>query len=250
MTKARFLRASSVEQLRADIPKNLEKYRKGDFSDLAVDQSYWFEFPVEVDEAKLSAISVGADGSLNEVANCTLAYDALSELSPYLARDERLWVYLSHTVLLAYTRARWPIPENDADAVKHIHKHFFARDKRQVERDNTISRLWWMGQLCARVGDVDREKALEAFLYRSDVRANLVERPTTSQSIEIFGAIIRRLVASYASSKTLFERRTFRDLMIELNSVGGYRLLECLSRVQIESIIDGIIKNRLKLASL
>lgn len=51
---------------------------------------------------------------------------AMGGMSHYLARDERIWVYLTHTTLLSYARTRWPIPEDNEKAVKHIKSHFFA----------------------------------------------------------------------------------------------------------------------------
>lgn len=89
-----------------------------------------------------------------------------------------------------------------------------------------------------------------ALLFRSDVRANLVERPTVSQSVNLFGGIVRRLARSFGGKQSLFERRAFRQLMMEINSVGGYRLLDCLPEAEIEQLLDTIIGERLRLTEL
>jgi hypothetical protein len=248
--KARLLKANALEQLRASIEGNLEAYRDNGFGYLESDPSFWFEHGIEVDLEPLKALKSPSGGSFYEVENCEILYTTLKELSPYDARDERFWTYLSHTVLLDHARRRWPIPASDAEAVGHIAKHWFARDKRQVERDQVGSRLWWMGHLCSRVDDVDPDLALRAFLFRSDVRANLVERPTVSQSVNLFGAIIRRLARSFTGKQTLFERQAFRRLMMEINSAGGYRLLDCLPSAELEQLLDTIVQERLKLVDL
>lgn len=248
--KARLLKAAALNQLRASISANLERYRSGTFDYLEADPSFWFEHGVEVHFDALRALKAPSGSSFYEVENCEVVYDALKGLSPYDARDERFWVYLSHTALLDHGRRRWPIPADDADAIAHIAKHWFARDKRQVERDNVGSRLWWMGHLCARVDNVDPDLALRAFLFRSDVRASLVERPTVSQSINLFGAIIKRLAQSFSGKQALFERQAFRRLMMEINSAGGYRLLDCLPNPEVEKLLDDIIANQLKLVEL
>ena len=248
--RARLLKAAAREQLRASVPANLELYRRQGFDYLEADQSFWFEHNVDVDFAALKALKAPSGGSFYEVENCEITYSALKSLSPHDARDERFWVYLSHTVLLDHARRRWPIPADDADAAAHIAKRWFARDKRQVERDQVGSRLWWMGHLCARVEGIDPDLALRAFLFRSDVRANLVERPTVSQSVNLFGAIIKRLAQSFSGKQSLFERKAFRQLMMEINSAGGYRLLDCLPTTEIEELLDTIIAERLQLAEL
>jgi len=50
--------------------------------------------------------------------------------------------------------------------------------------------------------------------------------------------------------KHLFERSTFRKLMMEINSVGGYKLLDCPPALQMEGVLDDIIGNKLKLSIL
>ena len=55
---------------------------------------------------------------------------------------------------------------------------------------------------------------------------------------------------SYKGKRNLFERATFRKLMMEVNSVGGYKLLDCLPSKTVESIIDGLIADKLALSEL
>ena len=163
-------------------------------------------------------------------------------MPPYLARDSRLWVCLTHTSLLQYARKRWPIPGDDDKAVDHIRKHFFAVGARGIERDNAASRLWWMASLCSRVKDLPLAEALTSFLYQYDVRANIIERPTTSQSIPILSAILKKLNNSYKGDKALFEREKFRAGMKALNLRGGVMLLEALHEQEIGSIVDECLK--------
>ncbi|MCR5868492.1 DUF6339 family protein [Aquincola sp. J276] len=177
-------------------------------------------------------------------------YQLLKALAPYDARDERLWVYLSHTTLLQYGRARWPIPKDDEKAVSHIHTHFFAKANRQIERDNLASRLWWMAHLCTRVQGVSQKQALEAFLLRSDVRANIIERPTIAQSTHVFSVILKGLIQSSMGKKILFERSTFRKLMMELNSIGGFKLLDALPESEVIKIFTEVVGKRLGIATV
>ena len=55
---------------------------------------------------------------------------------------------------------------------------------------------------------------------------------------------------SLAGKQALFERNTFRQFMMEINSVGGFKLLDCLSAQQVEAILDEIIVDRLGLVAL
>lgn len=238
---ASFFKDSTIKELFSSIEENLELYRKEGFNNLLDDSSRLFSTELEIDIDKISNISCD-NKDLREVENSLLIYEAIGNISHYLARDSRLWIMLTHTVMFNYTKNRWPIPDDNEKAVKHIKSHFFGLGQRGIERDNAASRLWWLASLCARVDDLSLEDALECFLYKSDVRANIVERPTTSQNINVFSAILKRLNESLQGNKELFERARFRELMTELNLIGGVRLLVALPDNILHEIVDDCVE--------
>lgn len=248
--KAKLLRARAVAELKGKIGDNLPKYRSGDFGYLLFDPAHSFETSIDVVEAEIEKLKDPESQNDFEVENCSAMLRALPSLSPYEAADERLWTMLSHTFLLKHARARWPIPTTDAEAVDHIATHFFGKTQRDLERNNVGSRLWWMGHLCERVEGMKLKDTLSVLLFRSDVRANIVERPTTAQSIPVFSALINCLAKSYKGEQKLFERAIFRALMVRLNGLGGYKLLDALDRKVIENLIEELITNDLKISSI
>lgn len=238
--KANFLKSAKVRELLSTIEENLEFYRSGNFDFLISDTACHFETNLDIDEAKLASMTSDKN-DLKEVENCTLMYQAMGSISHYLARDERLWTYLCHTLLLNYTRTRWPIPEEDEKAIKHIKTHFFCIGARGIERDNAASRLWWQASLCSRADGISLEDALTCVLHQSDVRASIIERPTTSQNIRVFSAVLKKLHESYKSNQELFERIRFRSIMKELNLIGGVKLLAAMPESSITQILDQCI---------
>jgi hypothetical protein len=241
--KVNFLKERALRELKSQIKDNLDLYRKDGFALRFADPFYWFASEVELDESALKKMKLPDEQkNLFEVENCIAVYSALKGLTPSEATEERLWAYITHTVLLDYARARWPIPSDDTKAVKHIAAHFFASDQRGLERDNAVSRLWWMSHLCSRVQKLKLEESLKILLHKSDVRQQVVERPTTSQSVEVFSAIIRILGKSYHTpEQKLFERETWRRFMVRLNGLGGYRLLDALDAAAVEGIFAHLL---------
>ena len=236
MSKISLMREALVYDLTRDIEQNLEKYRTGDFQYLTSDSSNFIETDFDINEQELAKIEV-VDGDLNEVQCCLGTFNGLPKISAYLARDQRLWVFLTHIVLLNYTRQRWPIPQDKEQAIKHIKAHFFASGARGIERDNAISRLWWMASICNKVEGLTLEKSLTAFLYQSGVRADIIERPTTSQNVVLLSTVIRKLDQSYHGDKELYGREKFRTVMKGLNLQGGIKLLEVLEPKEVEKIV-------------
>ena len=236
MAKISLFRESLVHDLTREIEHNLEKYRSGDFQYLVSDTSNLIETEFETNDQEVSKVTC-TTGDLNEVQCCLGIFNGLPKISAYLARDQRLWVYLTHIVLLDYTRQRWPIPQDNAKAIVHIKKHFFASGARGIERDNAASRLWWMASICSKVEGMTLERSLTAFLFQSDVRANIVERPTTSQNVVLLSSVIKKLDQSFNGNKELYGREKFRTVMKELNLQGGIKLLEVLEPKEVEKIV-------------
>lgn len=234
--KARFFKEKYLKELELNIAENLSLYRTGNFDFEANNTDHYFEATFEVDEIKLKSL-LPSNKNEAEVQNCMLIFEAMQNLTHFHARDARLWVYLTHTVLLSYTRARWAIPADDVAAVKYIKDHFFCIANRGIERNNAASRLWWMAALCNRVNDLDFKVALTIFLHKSDVRANILERPTTSQCLNIFSAILRKLHESYQLDEKLFERSVVREAMKKLNLAGGVKLLGVLPEQQVNALV-------------
>lgn len=233
---ARLIKFAVASELIRQIEENLDRYRKGDFNFLLSDSRNYLETDLIIGEKKLATLAC-TEKDHREVQNCMAMLDAMGNLTTYLARDERLWVYLTHTFLLDYSRQRWPIPADDENAVKHIQTHFFVAGARAVERDNAASRLWWMAYLCRRVEELTLEEALTCLLHSYDVRANIIERPTTSQSIHIFSSLLEELAKSYKSDRKLFNREYFRRVMKKLNLKGGVTLLAALDKAHVKDVI-------------
>lgn len=237
MPKISLFREALVHDLIRSIEQNLEKYRTGDFQYLLSDSTNLIETDFEYNQAEIDKIYC-VPGDYQEVQCCLGIFNGLPRISAYLARDQRLWVFLTHAILLQYTRARWPIPQDKEKAIAHIKKHFFASGARGIERDNAASRLWWMASICSKVEGMSLERSLTAFLFQSDVRANIVERPTTSQNVSLLSAVVQKLDESFRGDKELYNRERFRAVMKDLNLQGGTKLLEVLDDAEIKRIVN------------
>ena len=239
MLEIALFKSETVRQLYEKVPENLDRYRVGFFEDQLSDTSLFLNSACLLEEEKAILVDCAKDDN-NEVNCCLGLSNAISGVTSYLARDERLWCRLTHIEFLHYSRTRWPIPDNSEMAIAHVRKHFFARGSRGIERDNAISRLWWMTTICARVQKLSLEEALNAFLFQSDVRANIIERPTTSQNPAVLSALVNRLHESLLGDGALYEREKFRKVMKDLNIQGGVRLLEVLDSHEIKKVIEKI----------
>ena len=228
------IKRGAVQALFEDIPKNLDRYLTGDFFDLPI-ADHILKIPgTSVDETILAGLE-GGGGSSHDAKNSLIIFNALAGMTPYNARDERIWVYFSHFPCLEFSRKRWLDPQSSKEhLIKNIKAHFFARigGNRAFERNNAISSLWWWACIASRYEDAQIDKTLEAFLTHTDVRTSIIERPTISQSPAVFSAIMKAVFKRmYDEPNPEFFKRQknrgmYREWMKLINRNGGVRLYD------------------------
>ena len=178
----------------------------------------------------------------DDPARCESIYNALRNLTPKQATDERIWAYLTHFVFWDYTRARWQLKGDKEKRQKIILSHFFVSGIRGMVRDNAVSRLWWMAHVCNRMKDCKLADALGALLLKEDARKEIMERATFCRSEPIFNSLMNFMLRSFNGNQQLHERKNFRQLSKELNRVGGVRVLDSLEPPRLDGLIENIIR--------
>ena len=240
-----------VAELRDKIDKNLDRYLSGNFDHVLLP-----EYVIAVRDTKINLDLVSKlnpqSGGNVDADNALIVFNALQGLSRYLARDERLWVWLTHGPCLNYSRDRWIIAGASKEKqISLIRDHFFATGARGFERNNAIACLWWWAEIASDYPNADLKTTLEVFLHQTDVRANIIERPTSSQSA--FSPIMNVLIEKYNSDeRTLFFKRergnraVYRRWLGEINRYGGTKFYEALSEAEVTTLFrDLAMKVRL-----
>ncbi len=200
--------------------------------------------PVEARDlaALLKPCATRTKASKTDGANARLVHDALRELSPHQATDERLWAYLCHNDCSEYVAWRWlgRRPDGTEAAARKVRNHFFARrnGSRSLVRDNGVARLWWLGYIAHEVDPDAPKRFLEILLHRQDVRSALIERPAVSMNREVLKAIYRVMLDHWqGEARNLFRRETFRAWMVNVNRRGGVVLLDALRSTDLTRLL-------------
>jgi hypothetical protein len=250
--KLRFLKHAGLRELRSNIPKNLERYRTGEFKELLEPGNLghlYFELSEgEVDEAAFTELLPPEKNDLKEAHNARVLYGAFKGMSPYQARDERLWTYLCHTLGLQHIRRRHKriFDKDPAVAAAEIEKVFFViGGQRGFERTNALARLWSYASIAGRNDGWPLEKTLEVFLYQTDVRAQLVERPSTFVNPNVFSAVMRFMRQQYEDPKKkdrFFNRKEgeiplYRQLLSRMNEMGGVMMLASMPEKELDQLV-------------
>jgi hypothetical protein len=222
--KLKFVSAAVLDQLLDDIPANLARYSEGNFDELAAENGWAIEAAsVEVDMDALGELIKGATSPEVEVANSMLVHSALRGMTPSLAREERIWVRLTHVECLDYSRSRWLEGKPNNAIEKLVSEHFFGGTLTAIRDDNALARLWWNAHIASIGSPEDPEKALKLILKSADIRSNFVERPRTVSRPVLARALVRIMDSDPWVTST---EASFREFMKVMNRDGGGILFE------------------------
>lgn len=252
MPKVRYFTASAVEDLRGEIVGRLDWY----YQPSKDGARKWVNQREAIRDAGLDAAEIGglleisAQSHRDDPHNAIAVYNALSELTPHQASEERLWTYFTHMQGAEYVAARWlsDRPDDDEKAAQKVRNHFFARGNRALIRDNGISRLWWLGFIAHKTDPEAPDRFLEILLHRQDVRSALLERPAVSTNPKVLRRIYDVMLEHWENGGELFQRDPFRQWMVNLNRRGGVVLLDALSDKQLDEVVRAEAESALEMS--
>lgn len=227
-----------LDELNGGVESNIERYKSGDFLDLEETNGWRIDVnSVQIDHDLLNKLNDFDDGS--EIEHSLILFNALKGMTPSLAREERIWVRLSHIECLQFARKRWLKSKSGDELIKAVKIHFFAKTLDQCRDDNAISRLWWNAWIASAISPNDVERALSRLFQNTDVRLNVIERP----GIAVRKPILEGILTQIDKDPWLFQdkKENFRSFMRVLNRLGGGVLFEALEQEEIDAIFANYV---------
>lgn len=240
--KLYYLAEEALEDLKYNGKENIELYQS-DTNQWIIDKfniNPFFEYKRDFEDFEL--IVDHNNIGLSDIENVKTFHSNLKEISPSEASDERLWAGLSHSVFWDYMKERWsrrPIQsEND------IRNRYFLQDRISFRRSlftNTLSRLWWMGEL------VYDENSEDPYHLLYGLKNNFISTSYTffssnfTSNSKVTRAVLKSILNHQESSES-FDRESFFSIIRYANILAGSYLLEYLEEEEIQDKIDIFIK--------
>ncbi|MCI1112768.1 DUF6339 family protein [Stenotrophomonas maltophilia] len=234
MSKLLYVGEQVAADLRDSVAENLDRYRNGDFLDLESAGNWRIPLSIDADLSELSRLAT--DGSpASEIENSLIVGHALSHISPSIARENRLWVRMSHVEGLPYSRTRWISDSStDDEAVADIVKHFFAPTLTACRDDHAISRLWWNYHIARHIDSANVGSVLRYILHRADIRLNFIDRAAMASRPSFSRGVVRLLSSE---QDLLTGQMLFREFMKQMNLDGAGLAFEVMSDAKIDALM-------------
>ena len=240
MNVVKYYTSGTVETLASTLTSRLNWYVEGGRVPLSIEDDEVIRKTTILMEPLNSVLkSKGKNPSRFDAENALVVYEALRDLTPHQAADERLWTYLCHKDCANYVAKRWLYNASEKNLIQRVKTHFFVSGGRGLLRDNGMSRLWWLGYIAERTAPTERSLFLEIIMSRQDIKAELIDRTSVSRNYRVLRAVYETIKEHYGSeSPQLLQRETFREWMKGLNRRGGMVLLDSLPDKSLAELIN------------
>ena len=237
-----FRSEKSVDRLRKDIKKNIDKYTdtQENFDNLLEDEKT-IDINLELDENWYKELKISKKAE-DDLENAITVWENLGKIDIRLARDNRLWVYLNHTAGSEWIKVRRIIENTRGDVETNIDNHFFGTTPRERERSGGLSGLWYRGYIASKIESLKLRDALEVILLNTDMFNNIIGRPSILKSHKVLNMLInvsKKIIDR--GEQDFFSRKDkkgkgYLGWFKDINFEGGYKLLDGLSDEHLEDL--------------
>ncbi len=177
------------------------------------------------------------DYNRSDRKNIEIIYNALNDLSPANASDERLWAGVLFGQLWDFARYRRAKELNSGNERDILNTFVFMNHTKKSAFINCLSRLWWAGHLFY---DPERSYHYAAINLITDhaFPSNLFLLSSSNfMSNKKLALGIMDCIAERKERGEKIGRFHFVEATRYLNCIGGITLLDTLSRDEIKSIV-------------
>ncbi|HGM5340423.1 TPA: DUF6339 family protein [Serratia marcescens] len=218
-----------------NVENNIERYLDGDFCDLYSENGWNINInSCQVNMTILEGLDASSNLSSLDISNSMLVWQALSNLTPAMACDSRIWTRMSHVEALSFSRERWiKNKKTKEDIIKAIRTHFFARTLTQYRDDHSISRLWWSSWFANKIGKEEHRMILDVLFKRADTRLNIMDRSGITMRECLVRVVFAYIVESWPMSA-----EQMRMFLKAINFHGSGRVFEMLSEEEIREFLS------------
>lgn len=230
-----------------DIKMNFNKY-KLHFTD---DTNEWFmqEFKKNgwIRESKIECrdfeLNYDEDFNVSDRKNIEIVYEALKDLSPVIATDERLWagmLFGQFWDFVKYRRGKELASGKERDV---LNSFFFLRSVKRSCVLNCLSRLWWTGFLFYDEENTNHYAAID-----------LISEKAYSSNILLMGSnnFVANKKIALGVLDCIAERKKngekiVRDHFVQankyLNCIGGIAILDTLTREEAKAMANSRLES-------
>ena len=195
-------------------------------------------------------LNYDVDYNISDRKNIEIVYEALNDLKPSNALDERLWAGILFGQLWQYVKYRRAEALSSGDEREILNSFVFMRGTKRSCFINCLSRLWWTGYLLYDSKNANHYAAVD-MITESAYASNIILLSSNNfmsnkdLALGVLDSIMER-----KSKGEKIGRYHYVEANRYLNGMGGVSILDTMTREETKSVINarldkiyGILQN-------
>lgn len=220
-----------------DIKINFEKYKKH-FKD---SDNTWFLEKLKkrdwVHESKIQceefSMDMNDDYNISDRRNDKIVYEALRDLPPALASDERLWAGMLFCQFWDYIKYRRKKELENGSERDILNSFFFMRGIKRSCFMNCFSRLWWTGYLLYDEKSVNHYRAVDLICETAYASNLLLISSNNFVSNKNLALGVLDCIQQRKDAGETIGRYHYVEANKYINCIGGISLLDSMTREEV-----------------
>ena len=195
----------------------------------------------------------GDFSSLNEIEESGPGTDAryarvvrngLGHLPPSEGLNEHRWASVNCFVLPRYASVRWShVQPKDASGLQRfVARHWLDGGKVNARQDNSIARLWWLGEFSDRAAEhtdiLSADELLDAMAGNVNLYHQLLYRPILLSRSKLIAAIYEVFLDSDGDNDYLGATRYASEMLASLNFLAAQVSLDFMDMSELREAIE------------
>lgn len=178
------------------------------------------------------------DFNVSDRKNIEILYEALNNLNPANALDERLWAGMLFGQFWKYVKYRRAEAFKSGDEREILNSFLFLRGTKRSCFINCLSRLWWAGYLLYDNKNSYHYKAID-LITESAFSSNIMLLSSSNFMANKSLALgVMDCISSRKEKGEKIGRYHFVEANKYLNCLGGITLLDTMTREEVQSIVN------------
>ncbi len=237
--KLLYLDKEAIDELKMNFPiyKSHFKDKTNEwFMERFKEKDWIHESKIQCDEFELD---YDVDYNKSDRKNVEIIYEALKDLNPVHASDERLWAGVLFGQLWKFVKYRRAEELNSGEELKILNSFLFMRGRKRSCFINCLSRLWWTGYLL-----YDPENAchyasvdlISESAFPSNVLLLLSSNFMANKKLALG---VLDCISERKQKGEKIGRYHFTEANKYLNCIGGVTFLDAMSREEVKKLVGG-----------
>lgn len=247
--KLKMFRDAALVKLKRDIEKNIDKYSTSTTSWI---EDYFKENEIEeylVDtNIEINNFTLINGDQNTDAENAKRVYEAMKNLLPIHAREEKIWAYLTHSLGYEYMQKRWGLSNVKNPGSRISSRYFFQGKTTNVIATTTVpyvrnglARLWWAGYIVYDDSNDNHYEYIDELFVSQDLFVGLCERDIAKNKSVVTS--ILKCVRKYDIKNKNNNTSLVRNILKQINLQAGLIVLDALDDEEIYNFVDNIFKS-------